>query len=74
MQRIRITERPTYIFNYLFIYDIVVPKIKPHYNLNCQPRAIISLGLHRVFSCVQSHTCKIYGSGSVSFRHFRATE
>jgi hypothetical protein len=74
MQHIRITGRPTYIFNYLFIYDIVVPKFKPQYHLNCQPRAIISLGLVRGFSSVQSQSHKIYGSGSVSFRRFRATE
>jgi serine protease inhibitor len=65
MQHIRITGRPTYIFNYLFIYDIVVPKFKPQYHLNCQPRAIISLGLVRgfsklvVYTSVQSHRCKI---------------
>jgi hypothetical protein len=61
MQHIRITGRPTYIFNYLFIYDIVVPKFKPQYQLSCQPWAIISLGLVRGFS--QSHY--IYGSGSL---------
>jgi hypothetical protein len=61
MQHIRIIGRPTtYIFNYLFIYDIVVPKFKPQYHLNCQSRALISLGLVRGFSSVQSHRCKIF--------------
>jgi hypothetical protein len=65
MQRIRITGRPTYIFNYLFIYDIVVPKFKSQYHLNCQPRAIISLGLVRVYLVVSRaiHVKSIRGGG-----------
>jgi hypothetical protein len=67
MQHILITGRPTYIFNYLFIYDIVVPKFKPQYHLSCQPWAIISLGLVRGFS-------KLVVYSIVSFRRFRATK
>jgi hypothetical protein len=71
MQHIRIAARPTYIFNYLFIYDIVVPKFKPQYHLSCQPWAIISLGLVRGFSklavySVQSHRFYIYMARSGS--------
>jgi hypothetical protein len=72
MQHIRITGRPTYIFNYLFIYDIVVPKFKPQYHLSCQPWAIISLGL--VFSQRVRAIDFTSMAPVVSFRRFRATK
>jgi hypothetical protein len=66
MQHIRITGRPTYIFNYLFIYDIVVPKFKPQYHLICQPWAIVRGFSKLVVYSVQSHRFHIYMARSGS--------